>query len=95
MPSDYQKITEDNVLRRGTDFDDIGRWISEQFYSDRTHFIYELLQNAEDALRRRFREDPRFKSPCRVQFRLLPDRLESEQIATSGSFPRWQPGPHQ
>jgi len=76
MPSDYHKITEDNVRRRGTDFDDIGRWISEQFYSDRTHFIYELLQNAEDALRRRFREEPDSKTPCRVQFRLLPDRLE-------------------
>lgn len=76
MPSDYREITKDNVRRRGTHFDDIGRWISEQFYSDRTHFIYELLQNAEDALRRRFREGPNSKLPCRVQFRLLPDRLE-------------------
>ena len=76
MASDYQKITSDNIRRRGEEFDDIGEWISEQFYSDRTHFIYELLQNAEDALSRRFRDNSDSKIPRRVQFRLYPNRLE-------------------
>ena len=44
MASDYQKITDDNIRRRGTEFDDIGRLISEQLYPDRAHFIYELLR---------------------------------------------------
>jgi hypothetical protein len=78
MPSDYQEICNDNIRRRGEEFDDIGRLISEQLYSDRSHFIYELLQNAEDALERRFRLNPNDKLPlpCKVQFRLFQDRLE-------------------
>ena len=53
MPSDYDAIRRDNVHRRGEEFDDIGRLVAEQLYADRTHFVYELLQNAEDALQRR------------------------------------------
>ena len=59
MPCNYDKITKDNIRRRGEEFDDIGRLISQQLYSDRSHFVYELLQNAEDALERRFRDDPK------------------------------------
>ncbi len=76
MPSDYEKICEDNILRRGTEFDDIGRLISERLYSDKSHFVYELLQNAEDALERRFRLDPGNGFPCAVRFRLFHDKLE-------------------
>lgn len=76
VPSDYKKICEDNIRRRGEEFDDIGRFISERLYSDRSHFIYELLQNAEDALERRFRQNPENSSPCAVQFRLFDNRLE-------------------
>ena len=76
MPSDYKKICEDNIRRRGEEFDDIGQLISEQLYSDRSHFVYELLQNAEDALERRFRQNPNDSSHCSVQFRLFSDRLE-------------------
>ena len=76
MPSDYDKICQDNIRRRGEEFDDVGRLISEQLYSDRSHFIYELLQNAEDALARRFRQHPDDSSRCAVQFRLFRDRLE-------------------
>ena len=76
MPSDYRKIRNDNIRRRGEEFDDIGRLISEQLYSDRSHFIYELLQNAEDALARRFSQHPDDSSRCAVQFRLFRDRLE-------------------
>lgn len=76
MPSDYKKIREDNIRRRGEEFDDIGHLISEQLYSDRSHFVYELLQNAEDALERRFRQNPNHRSHCAVQFRLFHNRLE-------------------
>ncbi len=76
MPSDYDQICSDNIRRRGEDFDDIGRLISEQLYSDRSHFIYELLQNAEDALDRRFRQNPEDSSRCAVRFRLFRNRLE-------------------
>lgn len=54
----------------------MGRLISEQLYSDRTHFVYELLQNAEDALERRFRQNPEGNFVCKVQFVLFQDRLE-------------------
>ena len=76
MPSNYKKICQDNIRRRGEEFDDIGQLISEQLYSDRSHFVYELLQNAEDALERRFGQYPNDHSPCAVQFRLFCDRLE-------------------
>ena len=76
MPSDYKKICQDNIRRRGEEFDDMGRLISEQLYSDRSHFVYELLQNAEDALERRFRQNPDGSFACKVQFVLFQDRLE-------------------
>ena len=82
MPSDYKKICEDNIRRRGEEFDDIGQLISEQLYSDRSHFVYELLQNAEDALERRFRQNPNDNSHCAVQFRLFCDRLEFRHFGT-------------
>lgn len=76
MPSDYQAIREDNIRRRGTEFDDIGHLISEMLYADKTHFIYELLQNVEDALERRDRNQPANNSSNEVVFRLYDDRLE-------------------
>lgn len=76
MTSNYQEITQQNIDRRGTDFDDIGKFVAEQLYSDRTHFIYELLQNTEDALSRRVREQPDSPLPKRVTFRLHSNRLE-------------------
>lgn len=76
MPSNYEEICQDNIRRRGEEFDDIGRLISEQLYSDRSHFIYELLQNAEDALGKRLRHNSDKCSNCGVQFRLYHDRLE-------------------
>ena len=76
MTSDYEAITLDNIRRRGEEFDDIGEWIAEQFYSDRTHFIYELLQNAEDALYRRKEAEPNCAFSKKVVFQLFEDRLE-------------------
>jgi len=49
----YDAIRKDNERRYGTDIGRIGPMLLADRYADRTHFIYELLQNAEDALVRR------------------------------------------
>src|SRR5246500_2175269 len=62
VPADYQKIREENIARYGWDtavLDLLG-----QLYSERTHFIFELIQNAEDA------------GATEVAFELFGDRLE-------------------
>lgn len=71
MASDYCTIKKDNERRYGTDIGRIGPMLLADRYDDRTHFIFELLQNAEDALARR---------PCRqgsrsVSFHLIDDAL--------------------
>ena len=53
MAVDYQSIRTDNERRYGTDIGRIGPMLLADRYADRTHFIFELLQNAEDALVRR------------------------------------------
>ena len=53
MTVDYQLLRAENIVRYGTDIADIGGMLLANRYDKRTHFIYELLQNAEDALRRR------------------------------------------
>lgn len=64
MPSDYARIAEENVTKYGTDIDSYGPVLLANLYSDRTHFVYELLQNAEDA------------GASNVSFHLFKDRLE-------------------
>src|SRR5271169_1508613 len=62
MPADYQRIREENIARYGWDtavLDLLG-----QLYSERTHFIFELIQNAEDA------------GATELAFDLFGDRLE-------------------
>jgi len=62
MPTDYDRIREDNIREygRGTrHLSFLGR-----LYTDRTHFVFELLQNAEDA------------GATRILFSLFDDRLE-------------------
>ena len=62
MPADYDKIRDENIARYGWDtavLDLLG-----QLYSDRTHFIFELIQNAEDA------------GATGLAFELFDDRLE-------------------
>jgi len=76
MASNYEAIAADNIRRRGEEFDDIGRFLAQQFYSDQTHFVYELLQNAQDALKRRSLAEPDHAFPKSVYFSLFPDRLE-------------------
>jgi hypothetical protein len=53
MACDYEAIREENKRRYGTDIGRIGPMLLADRYDDRTHFIYELLQNAEDALLKR------------------------------------------
>ena len=46
MPSDYKAITEYNEDQLGKDTS--SRKTQVSMYSDPTHFVYELLQNADD-----------------------------------------------
>src|SRR4029077_64929 len=64
MASDYAVIRLDNERRYGTDIGRIGPMLLANRYDDRTHFIFELLQNAEDALSRR----PAWTRPRSVVF---------------------------
>ena len=62
MPADYEKIRAENIARYGWDtavLDLLGH-----LYSERTHFIYELIQNAEDA------------GATRIDFDVHDDRVE-------------------
>lgn len=53
MSSDYVAIRRENEKRYGTDIGRIGPMLLADRYDDRTHFIFELLQNAEDSLKKR------------------------------------------
>jgi hypothetical protein len=64
MTTDYAQISKENTRRYGTDIDVYGSTLLANLYSDRTHFLYELIQNAEDA------------SATHIEFRLFSDRLE-------------------
>ncbi|HLK02241.1 MAG TPA: hypothetical protein VKU39_20355, partial [Streptosporangiaceae bacterium] len=62
MTADYERIREENIARYGWDtavLDLLGH-----LYSERTHFIFELIQNAEDA------------GATSLSFALFADRLE-------------------
>jgi hypothetical protein len=62
VSADYEKIRDENIARYGWDtavLDLLG-----QLYSERTHFIFELIQNAEDA------------GATELAFELFEDRLE-------------------
>jgi hypothetical protein len=62
LAADYEKIRAENIARYGWDtavLDLLG-----QLYSERTHFIFELIQNAEDA------------GATELAFELFDDRLE-------------------
>jgi hypothetical protein len=70
MTHDYEALRDENKVRYGTDIGRIGKRLLEDRYDKRTHFIFELLQNAEDALRRRSANGPRS-----VRFDLSPAEL--------------------
>lgn len=71
MASDYQAIRADNERRYGTDIGRIGPMLLSDRYDDRTHFLFELLQNAEDALARR----PAWGGQRCVRFHLAREKL--------------------
>lgn len=62
MTSDYEKIKVNNIRDYGEKTHHLA--FLGRLYTDRTHFVFELLQNAED------------KNASRVLFRLYDDRLE-------------------
>ena len=62
MPTDYDEIRAENISRYG--WDTAVLELLGQLYSDRTHFIFELIQNAEDA------------GATELTFELFDDRLE-------------------
>ena len=59
----YQQIQKDNIVKYGTEYEKMLDIIINQ-YSNRTHFIYEIIQNAEDA------------GATRIEFHLKKDSLE-------------------
>jgi hypothetical protein len=76
---DYKTLRAENVRRYGTDIGRIGGMLLANRYDKRTHFIYELLQNAEDALRRR----QNWKGSRSVAF----DLTETELVITHFGAP--------
>ena len=62
MVADYDKIREDNIKKYGTSTHHLN--LLSNLYSDRTHFIFELIQNAEDA------------GASKIHFNLFTDRLQ-------------------
>ncbi|MEQ8763396.1 MAG: hypothetical protein RL885_05685 [Planctomycetota bacterium] len=73
MPMDYARIRQESRRRFGEEFDRFGKQLLQDLYSDRTHFLFELLQNAEDAIKRRESAGTKHR---RVRFELFEDRLE-------------------
>lgn len=71
MASDYEAIRVANELRYGTDVAHYGKHLLMGRYDNRTQFVLELLQNAEDALRRR-KDQPKSRT---VSFSLSEDVL--------------------
>ena len=71
MALDYTKIRKDKEQEYGTKVGNYGRLLAN-LYSDRAHFIFELLQNAEDALRERGAE---WAGPRAVSFNLTKNHL--------------------
>jgi hypothetical protein len=71
VASNYKAISEENRRRYGTDIGRIGPMLLADRYDDRTHFIFELLQNAEDALGRR----GDWPGPRKVTFELTSTHL--------------------
>jgi len=76
MATNYEQIAKENVGKYGTDIERYGPTLLAHLYSERTHFVYELLQNAEDAIARRVGANDNGDFPKGVSFRLFPDRLE-------------------
>ena len=70
MAIDFDAISKENQTLYGTTIVKYGQILLAGLYADRTHFLFELLQNAEDALRRRGSD-----GSCSVTFELSEDSL--------------------
>jgi len=68
MPVDYDAIRAENIRRYGTEIVRLGSKFLANRYADRSHLVFELLQNAEDALLRRRQEEV----PRSVHFDVTP-----------------------
>lgn len=73
MRTNYEVIADENIRRFGTAIDEYGPQLLADRYSDRTHFVYELLQNAEDAIGWRLLVQEDFQRA--VAFRLTHEAL--------------------
>ena len=71
MPINYDIIRTENERKYGTDIGRIGPMLLANRYDDRTHFSFELVQNAEDAYNRNNNGNKRRE----VQFELTVDAL--------------------
>lgn len=71
----FDRIREENIKKYGTHVEVYGPVLLSNLYSDRTHFVYELLQNAEDACERARKQGA--TKGFSVRFELYPDRLEA------------------
>ena len=71
MASDYGAIRAENKVGYGTKVEQLRPIFTGYLYNDPTHFVFELLQNAEDALRRR-EDRPNSRT---VDFSLSDDHL--------------------
>jgi hypothetical protein len=69
MAVDYSTIAAENITKYGTDIGRYRRVLLANLYSDRTHFIYEVIQNAEDA-------GAKIDKKISINFFLYKDRLE-------------------
>ena len=76
MALDYEKIRDDKRKEYGTKVGNYGRLLAD-LYSDRTHFIFELLQNAEDALKNR---GPNWQGSRAISFHLTRDKLRVDHF---------------
>ncbi len=72
MALNYEAILQENKTRYGTDIPEYGKMFFEDTYADRTHFIFELLQNAEDAMARRGND---WNGPRQISFQLKEGQL--------------------
>lgn len=74
-PDIYASIRTANRIKYGTAVGEYGRTLLSDLYSDRTHFLYELVQNAEDACHRAA-IDLKERGPFKISFSLFKDKLE-------------------
>ena len=73
-PSNYAEIRRENEKKYGTDIGRIGKMLLADRYADRTHFIFELLQNTEDALARCLENVG--NKPASIKFEIHDNALE-------------------